>query len=104
MPHLLRKPKASHGLVHDISAKDAGWTYVGFQLYHLGKGETVADATGLNEAVLVLVEGRADIIGAGQSWGNLGDRMSVFEKSPPHCLYLPNGSDWQATATKSRTP
>ncbi len=99
MPHLLRKPKASHGLVHDISAQDAGWTYVGFQLYHLGKGETVADATGLNEAILVLVEGRADIIGAGQSWGNLGDRMSVFEKSPPHCLYLPNGSDWQATAT-----
>ena len=24
--------------------------------------------------------------------------MNVFEKSPPHCLYLPNGTEWEATA------
>jgi 5-deoxy-glucuronate isomerase len=29
----------------------------------------------------------------------MGDRMDVFEKTPPHCLYLPNGAEWQATAT-----
>ena len=28
----------------------------------------------------------------------LGERMDVFEKTPPHCLYLPNGTDWTATA------
>ncbi len=28
----------------------------------------------------------------------LGERMDVFEKTPPHCLYLPNGSDWRAVA------
>ena len=22
----------------------------------------------------------------------MGDRMDVFEKTPPHCLYLPNGT------------
>jgi 5-deoxy-glucuronate isomerase len=28
----------------------------------------------------------------------LGERMDVFEKTPPHCLYLPSGSDWKAVA------
>ena len=28
----------------------------------------------------------------------LGERMDVFEKTPPHCLYMPNGADWTATA------
>lgn len=33
-----------------------------------------------------------------RDWGVLGDRMDVFEKSPPHCLYLPPGQAWRATA------
>ena len=45
-----------------------------------------------------MVEGKAAVTGAGRDWGVLGERMDVFEKTPPHCLYLPNGSDWTATA------
>ena len=45
-----------------------------------------------------MVEGKARLSGAGQDWGVLGERMDVFEKTPPHCLYLPNGADWAATA------
>jgi 5-deoxy-glucuronate isomerase len=48
--------------------------------------------------ILVLVEGKASVTGAGREWGVLGDRMDVFEKTAPHCLYLPAGSDWTATA------
>lgn len=99
MNQLLRKPTGQHGLVHSITPQDAGWTYVGFSLYRLTKGETAAAATGTQEAIIVLVEGRAEITGAGQTWGEMGDRMSVFEKTPPHCLYLPAESDWKATAT-----
>lgn len=33
----------------------------------------------------------------------MGDRMSVFERTPPHCLYVPQGSDWDATATTDCT-
>jgi 5-deoxy-glucuronate isomerase len=29
--------------------------------------------------------------------------MDVFEKTPPHCLYVPNGAEWQATATTDCT-
>ncbi|MCW1950884.1 MAG: 5-deoxy-glucuronate isomerase, partial [Octadecabacter sp.] len=35
MQDLLRKPAGKHGLVHDITPQDAGWTYVGFALHSL---------------------------------------------------------------------
>ena len=28
------------------------------------------------------------------SFGELGGRMDVFEKTPPACVYVPDGSDW----------
>lgn len=99
MADLLRKPKGVRGRVHAVSAADAGWGYVGFALYRLEPGDVAEEATGGNEAILVLVEGRARIEGAGQDWGEMGERMNVFEKTPPHCLYLPDGSDWRAVAT-----
>jgi 5-deoxy-glucuronate isomerase len=98
MPQLLRKPFGSHGKVHEITPASAGWRHVGFSLHRLRAGDTVAEATGEREVILVLVEGKARLSGAGQDWGVLGDRMDVFEKTPPHCLYLPNGTDWAATA------
>jgi len=95
---LLRRPSGTHGKVHEITPQSAAWRYVGFSLYRLRAGESASEATGEREAMLVMIEGRAAIEGAGQDWGTLGERMSVFEKSAPHCLYLPNGSDWTATA------
>ena len=104
MGDLLIRPAAKTGKVHDITVESArtpkspGWGHVGFSLYHLKKGESAFEATAEREVILVMVEGKAAIAGAGQNWGILGERMSVFEKTPPHCLYLPNGSQWNATA------
>ena len=96
---LLRKPVGVRGRVHDITPEAAGWGYVGFALYRLEPGDVAAEATGDREVILVLVEGKSAVTGAGQDWGVLGDRMNVFEKTPPHCLYLPGGTDWRAVAT-----
>lgn len=98
MAELLRKPFGRHGMVHEITPTSAGWRYVGFSLYRLRAGETAAAATADREVILVMIEGKAAIRGAERDWGVLGERMDVFEKSPPHCLYLPNGTDWKATA------
>ena len=103
MSPLLRKPFGQHGKVHEITALSAGWRFVGFSLYRLRAGERVAEVTGANEAILVMVEGKAAINAAGQDWGTLGVRMNVFEKTPPHCLYVPNGSDWEAVAATDCT-
>ena len=103
MPRLLRKPFGTSGKVHDITPASAGWSYVGFALYRLKPGESAAEATGEREVILVLVEGHAHLHAAGQDWGVMGDRTSVFERTPPHCLYVPNGSDWSAKATTDCT-
>ena len=80
------------------SPQSAGWRYVGFSLYRLRAGEQAGEPTGSNEVILVMVDGKAAVTAAGRNWGILGDRMDVFEKTPPHCLYVPNDIDWKAVA------
>ena len=109
MPELLVKPSGPHGKVHDITPQNArtplspGWGYVGFGLYRLRSGETAEEVTGDREVILVLVEGKAKVEAAGQDWGEMGERMSLWEKTPPHALYLPNGAGWRAVATTACT-
>lgn len=103
MADLLRKPNGTRGKVHDITAEGAGWGYVGFGLYRLEPGDVAAEVTGDREVILVLVEGKAKITGAGQDFGEMGARMDVFEKTPPHCVYFPGGVEWRAEATTSCT-
>ncbi|SHH30618.1 5-deoxy-glucuronate isomerase [Marivita hallyeonensis] len=98
MNDLKRRPSGKIGKVHDITPESAGWGYVGFGLYHLRPGDTATEATGDREAILVLVEGTAQVSAAGQEFGVMGERLSVFEKLPPHALYVPGSSEWTATA------
>ena len=98
MTDLLHRPFGIRGEVHRITPEVAGWRYVGFSLHRLRAGDRAGEATGGREVILVVVEGKARITGGGQDWGVLGERMDVFEKTPPHCLYLPNGTEWEAVA------
>ena len=63
----------------------------------------MAEPTGDTEVILVLVEGKARIGAGDADFGELGDRMDVFEATPPHAVYVPAGSDWSATATTACT-
>lgn len=103
MSKLLVRPKGTSGKVHDCTPESAGWGYVGFQLYCLSTGETAKGSLGDREAIIVYVEGKGHLKGAGSDWGVLGDRLNVFEKTPPHAVYLPNGADWEVTATTPLT-
>jgi 5-deoxy-glucuronate isomerase len=76
---------------------------VGFGLYRLAPGERAAEATGSTEAILVLVEGRARIAGGGRDFGEIGGRLSLWEKTPPHAVYIPDGAEWAAVATTACT-
>jgi len=109
MGDLLVKPTGATGKVHDITPESArtplspDWSYVGFGLYRLKPGETAEEATGQREAILVLVEGKAEIVAADRDWGEMGERMSIWDRTPPHALYVPNGTQWKATATTELT-
>ncbi len=99
MTDLHRKPTGANGKVHDITATSAGWQYIGFGLYRLAPGEAAAESTGDREVLLVLVEGKAEIAVGNDDFGELGERMDVFERTKPWCVYVPNGADWRARAT-----
>ncbi|MDJ1017720.1 MAG: 5-deoxy-glucuronate isomerase [Paracoccaceae bacterium] len=103
MSRLLIRPSGERGKVHAITPESAGWSYVGFDLHRLKAGETVAEETGSREAILVLVEGKAHVAAGGADFGVLGDRMSVFERTPPHCVYVPSAGAWEATAESDLT-
>jgi len=103
MSDLLRRPTGTRGKVHDITPATAAWGYVGFALHRLEPGDLVAEATGAREAILVMVEGRAHLQGAGRDFGLRGDRISVFERTAPHAIYVPPGADWSALADTACT-
>jgi 5-deoxy-glucuronate isomerase len=103
MPDLLRRPQGVSGKVHALTPEAAGWGYVGFDLWRLAPGDAAAEATGGREAILVLVEGRARLSAGGADFGEMGARTSPFERTPPHCLYVPRDSDWSALATTACT-
>ena len=103
MQELLRKPAAQTGKVHSVTPENAGWKYVGFGLYRLCEGETACEETGRTEAMLVLVEGKARISADGMEFGEIGDRLNVFERTPPHAVYVPMQTGWSAEATSECT-
>ena len=99
MSKLHIKPTGRLGKVFDVTPESAGWSYVGFGLYHLTAGDKVAEQTAGNEAILVVVEGKVSLQACGQDFGEMGDRMSVFERTPPHALYVPQHEEWSAVAS-----
>ena len=98
MTTLLRKPSGPGGRTHAISPETAGWRFVGFDLWRLAPGEAAQAPTGEREAILVLVEGHAQLSAGGAAFGRMGDRLTVFDRRAPHCLYVPPASDWEAIA------
>lgn len=89
--NLLRKrtaPDAS-GCIQKITPANAGWEYVGFEVYLLEPGMTLTQETGSFEACLVLVAGRASVKTADASYDNIGQRMSPFERTKPYSVYVP---------------
>jgi len=91
--NLLRRPVAASGRVHRITPEDAGWTYVGFDLFRLADGEAADGFADNRETCLVLVSGQAEIA----PFGLLGARNNPFE-GPPWSVYLPPREPWQAIA------
>jgi len=100
MPNLLRKPFGTRK-IHQITPESAGWRYVGFSLYALRAGDTAAEATGGREVILVVVEGKTRIRGAGRDWGTLGERTSSRKRLPIAFAFrtVPSGRPW-----RRRTP
>lgn len=67
MADLLVRPHApdAAGRILSITPENAGWRYVGFDVYRLAPGGTITGGDGNRECCLVIVSGSADARGQG---------------------------------------
>ena len=101
-PLLIRPKKTgASGLVHRVTPKSAGWSYVGFEVYDLQSGASLAKRCGDMEICIVIVSGKARVnTGSGKTakdFGLLGERTSPFEGGP-WSVYVPAKSNFKVTA------
>jgi 5-deoxy-glucuronate isomerase len=96
---VLIKPQNDHmdGILRpvNITPETAGWQYVSFAVYHLTIGQILRGAAHGRETALIVLSGigRAEL--NGESVGQLGERLSVFENKAPHVLYLSEDASYQ---------
>jgi 5-deoxy-glucuronate isomerase len=81
----------------EVTPKSAGWSYVGFEVCSLRRGDVVARSTGERELCVVVLSGTADI----GPWKDVGSRPSVFD-GPPDAAYLPPGDKVSIGAKSDR--
>jgi 5-deoxy-glucuronate isomerase len=83
----------------DITPETAGWQYVSFAVYQLTRGQTLRGAANGRETGVVVLSGIGRIELNGQSVGQLGERLSVFENKAPYALYLSEDASYQVECT-----
>jgi 5-deoxy-glucuronate isomerase len=89
------------GTVLTITPESAGWEYVGFQVVRLTEGQVFRRETGTQEACLVFMSGKADVVTKHEQWLGIGQRSSVFERTPPYSVYIPNDDHYEVRALTS---
>ena len=97
MSKLRLRPKGETGRIIHVSPENAGWTYVGFDLYRLKAGERLARPTEAREACLVVIAGRMKASAGGRDFGTLGERTGPFD-GKPWSLYVPAASGFTVEA------
>ncbi|MGH7764242.1 MAG: 5-deoxy-glucuronate isomerase [Candidatus Dormibacteraceae bacterium] len=97
---LVRRPRTKDGggPLTIVTPESAGWSYVGFEVYSLARGNAVSQATGGREVCVVMLSGSADIASGAHRWKDVGSRESVFDGTPDS-VYVPPGETLAITAT-----
>lgn len=92
MSSLLAKcqPPDANGRIQHISPENAGWRFVGFDVYRLTAGKALVLESAENELCLVLVAGIASVSTQHAEYPHIGKRMSPFERTPPYSVYVPH--------------
>ncbi|WPC76304.1 5-deoxy-glucuronate isomerase [Vibrio porteresiae] len=101
MSQLLSKYHAPNGegLIQHITPENAGWKYVGFDAYQLTQGQIITLESGDRELCLVLISGKAKVHTTKANFGEIGQRMDVFEKIPAYSVYVPHNDKVIVEAT-----
>lgn len=86
------------GCIQKVTPQTANWKYVSFEVHQLAQGETKSFTSDDQETCMVIVSGLANVKTNSESWENIGERMSVFEKKAPYSIYTPPRDEITITA------
>ena len=98
--HLLRRAAAPSpgGLLHNLPPAEAGWDWVDFGAWKLAPGERVTKPADDQERLVLVLEGKAAVRAGETDYGVIGNRVTVFDGTPPPVLLLAPGQDLEITA------
>jgi 5-deoxy-glucuronate isomerase len=85
----------------EITPQAASWQYVSFTVYHLHRGQALRGTARGKESALIALSGVGKAELNGQSIGQFGERLSVFEKKAPYALYLSEDASYQVECTSN---
>jgi 5-deoxy-glucuronate isomerase len=80
-----------------VTPETAGWSYVGFEVERLARGDVLRRQTNSRELCLVMLSGTAEIRASDVQWREVGARKSVFD-GLPDAVYIPPAHDVAITA------
>lgn len=100
MSFLLSKKQQTLGEIQCITPENANWEYVGFSVYELAEGQEIELESGSNELCLVWVSGKGSAFIEQESFIDIGNRNSPFERIPPYALYIPHHKVVKVIATR----
>jgi len=91
MSYLLSKNKKNdnNSLIQKVTPQSANWKYVGFEVQALAKSGSINIESLSDEICVVILSGKVDASTRTESWQNIGERMSVFERKAPYSIYSP---------------
>ena len=89
---------AGEGPVAIVTPESAGWSYVGFEVYELRRGDRIRQSTGARELCAVMLAGQADFTVGSRVWKEVGARSNVFEGTPDS-VYAPPGQPLEIRAS-----
>ena len=96
---LQRRPTfgTDDGVVQHVTAENAGWRYVGFEVIDLADRASLACEADGRELCLVPVSGAVQVTVAGEALGTIGGRTGPFD-GPTDAVYVPPRRGWEVRA------
>lgn len=104
MSTLLKKAKnnkVSEGvsIVHNYSSAELDLNYIGFSVVEISKGYTYTIETKELELSVVMLSGTANVSDREETFSNIGQRKSVFDRIPTDSVYISRDKHVQIEAT-----
>ena len=98
MPNLLVRSNNKRGITLEITPESAGWSYVGFCVRKLEKGDRFSLKTESREYCLVPVIGTFDAVVDGEKFEQVGGRQDLFSQVLTEHLYVPENAELELQA------